>query len=185
MYALFHPMRYAPDFVNWKILLRYSFVACFISTGYAVVKFKVFLLIHHPWKGPFLGFLALNSPKYCSILMKWWEVATNKTNTVFQKSFKLLNFGSNGTRPKFTVLVHFGAQFTARKQKILLKTRTCAKTTYRPTPLGISINVSLRSQKNHVILTKVNKKIFLGTQIRSKLHPSPTSKGHHKFSLSL
>ena len=142
-------------------------------------------MIQHPSKGPFWGFLGLNSPKYCSILLKWSEVAPNKTNTVFQKSFKLLNFGSNGTHLKFTVLVHFGTQFTARIPKILLKTRTSAKTTYRPTSLGISINVSLRSQKNHVILIKVNKKNFLGTQIRSKLHPSPTSKGHHKFSLSL
>ena len=146
---------------------------------------KFFLLIQHPSKGPFWVFLGLNSPKYCSILLKWSEVAPNKTNALFQKSFKLLNFGSNGTHLKFTVLVHFGAQFTARIPKILLKTRTSAKTTYRPTSLGISINVSLRSQKNHVILTKVSKKNLGGTQIRSKLHPSPTSKGHHKFTLSL
>ena len=141
MYALFHPMSYAPDFVNWKILLRYSFVAWFISTGYGVVNFKVFLLIQHPWKG-------------WKILLKWSEVAPNKTNTVFQKSFKLLNFGSNGTHPKFTVLVHFGAQFTARKPKILLKTRISGKTTYRPISLGISNNVSLRSENNHIILVK-------------------------------
>ena len=147
------------------------------------LNFFYWFSIHE--RAPFGDFLGLYSPNYCSILLKGSVVVLNKTNTVFQKSFKIFNFGSNGTHPKFTVLVHFGAQFTARKPKILLKTRTSAKTTYRPTPLGISINVSLRSQKNHIILIKVNKKNFLGTQIRSKLHPSPTSKGHHKFSLSL
>ena len=113
------------------------------------------------WNGPFLGFLGLYSPKYCSILLKWSEVVPNKTNTVFQKPFKILNFGSKGTHPRFTVLVDFGAHFPARKPKILLKTRISAKTTYRPTSLGISNNVSLRSQKNHIILVKLSKKIFL------------------------
>ena len=81
-------------------------------------------------------------------------VVLNKTNTKFQKSFKIFNFGSNGTHAKFTVLVHFGAQFTARKPKILLKTRISGKTTYRPISLAISNNVSLRSENNHIILVK-------------------------------
>ena len=80
---------------------------------------------------PFKGFLGLYSPKYCLIWLKLWpEVVSNKTNIVFQKSFKILNFESNGTHPKFTVLLYFGARFTARKPKILLKTRIFAKTTY-------------------------------------------------------
>ena len=57
-------------------------------------------------------------------------------------------------------LVHFGTQFTARKPKIFLKTRISAKTTYRPTSLGISNNVSIRSQKNHIILVKLSKRKF-------------------------
>ena len=52
-----------------------------------------------------------------------------------------------------TVLVHFGAQFTAVKPKILLKTKHSGKTTC----LGISKNVSRRSQKNHIILVKCSK----------------------------
>ena len=43
-------------FSNGKILLRYSSVVDFISTGHVVVKFKDFLLIQYPWDGPFLGF---------------------------------------------------------------------------------------------------------------------------------
>ena len=52
--------------------------------------------------------------------------------------------------PKFTFLVHCGAQLTAGKPKILLKTKTSAKTA----SLGISNNVSPRYQKNHRILVK-------------------------------
>ena len=125
---------------------------------------KFFLLIQHPWNGHFLGvFLALYLPKYWSILLKWSDVVLKITNTVFQKSFRLFNFGSNGKHPNFTVLVHFGAQFTARKPKILLKIRISTKITCRPTSLGISNNVNLRFQKNHIILVKLSKKqLFFG-----------------------
>ena len=98
---------------------------------------------------PFKDFLGPYSPKYCLILLKIWpEVATNKTNTMFEKSFKMLNFDLNGTHPKCTVLVHFEAQFTVVKPKILPKTKISAKTE----PLGIINNVSTNSQKNHIIL---------------------------------
>ena len=125
---------------------------------------KFFLLIQHPWNGHFLGFfLAPYLPKYWSILLKWSDVVLKITNTVFQKSFRLFNFGSNGKHPNFTVLVHFGAQFTARKPKILLKIRISTKITCRPTSLGISNNVNLRFQKNHIILVKLSKKqLFFG-----------------------
>ena len=58
---------------------------------------------------------------------------------------------------------------------------------YRPTSLGISNNVSLRSQKNHIILVKLSNVIFRGGggAMGSKMSPGPTSKCHHKFSLSL
>ena len=102
------------------------------------------------------------------------------TNIVFEKSFKILNFGSNGTHPEFTVLVHFGGQFTAGEPKILLKTKISAKTTF----LGVSNNVSPKSQKNHRILVKLNKKKTCA-QIGSKLPPLTASKGYQKFSHSL
>ena len=140
---------------------------------------------------PLFGFLGLYSLNYCSICLKWSVVVPNQTNTVFQKYFKILNFGSNGTHPKFTVLVHVGAQFTARKPKILLKTRISATTTYRTISLGISNNISLRSEKNRYPSKIKQKKLFFfflrrgRGQIESKLPPGPTSKGNHKFSLSL
>ena len=102
---------------------------------------------------------------------------SNKTNTLLGKSFKILNFGSNGTHPKFTVLVHFGTQFTIGKPKQFLKTKISAKTS----SLWISINVSPRSQKHHRILIKLSKKTFWA-QIGSKLPPGTTSKGYQKFS---
>ena len=150
------------------------------------LNFFYWFSIHE--RAPFGDFLGLYSPNYCSILLKGSVVVLNKTNTVFQKSFKIFNFGSNGTHAKFTVLVHFGAQFTARKPKILLKTRISGKTTYRPIYLGISNNVSLRSENNHIILVKSSNFLGgggLGGQIGSNLPPGPTFKGHHRFSLSL
>ena len=71
---------------------------------------------------------------------------------MFKKSFKILNFRSNGTQ--FTVLVYFGAQFTTGKPNVLLKTKVFAKTK----SLEISNNVSPKSQKNHRILVKLSKK---------------------------
>ena len=59
--------------------------------------------------------------------------------------------------PNFTVLVHFRAQFTARKSKILFKTKMSGKTT----SLGISNNASPWSQKNHRIFVKLSKKIYI------------------------
>ena len=59
-----------------------------------------------------------------------------------------MHFGSNGWHRKFTVWVHFGAQFTTRTPKVLLKTKISSKTT----SLGISHNVSSRSQKNNKML---------------------------------
>ena len=77
----------------------------------------------------FLGFfLGPYFPKYCSILLTFWpEIASNKTNSVFEKSFKILNFSLNRRYPNFTVYFHFGAQFTTGKPKILLKNQTFCK----------------------------------------------------------
>ena len=102
-------------------------------------------------------------PLLLKILFDLAEIlVSNKRNTVFEKSFNIpQNFGSNGMHPKFTVLVHFRAQFTAGKPKILLKTKISAKTT----SLQISNNVSPRSQKNHRILVKLSKKTFLGPKV--------------------
>ena len=107
------------DFSKWKTLLRYISVVSFINIAYAVVElksFKVFRINSATRFGfwglmkPFWGFLDSYSPNYCSILLKFWpEVASNKTNTVFEKSFKILDFGSNKTHAKFTVLIHFEA----------------------------------------------------------------------------
>ena len=79
-------------------------------------------------------------------------------------------------------LVHFGAQFTAGKPKILLKNKISAKTA----SLGISNNISARFQKNHRIIVKLSKKtqkneLKLGLNC---LHGA-VPKGHQKFSLSL
>ena len=45
---------------------------------------------------PFWDLLGTCSRKYCLILLKLPELASNKKNTVFEKSYKILNVGSNG-----------------------------------------------------------------------------------------
>ena len=72
-----------------------------------------------------------------------------------------MNFSLNGRHVKFTVLFHFEAPCTAGKPKILLKIKIFAKTT----SLGISNSISTRSQKNHRILVKLNKKAFFGSKL--------------------
>ena len=86
---------------------------------------------------------------------------SSKANTLFENFFRILNFSLNGRHLKFTVLVHFGAPFTTGKPKILLKNSICAKTP----SLGIQNNVSPRSQKNHRILVKLDKKTFYGPKL--------------------
>ena len=88
-----------------------------------------------------------------------WEILKRSSlpvRGVFEKSFKILNFGLNGMHSKFTVLVHFGAQFIPQKPKKLPKTKIYAKTA----SLGIPNNLSPRSQKNYKILVAWNKKFF-------------------------
>ena len=101
--TLWHLMSYAQDFAKWKTLTRCVFVVAFVVVKLKIKKF--FILIHFPWNGSFLGFLGPLLPKCCSILLKFWpKVVSNKTNTVFVKFFKILNFSLNGRHPKFTIL---------------------------------------------------------------------------------
>ena len=118
------------DFAKWKPLLRWISVVRFISIAYVVVKLKFFQLfawIRYPWYGSLWAFTPPQNIVW-SCWKLWPSVVSDKKNSVFEKSFKILNFGSNGMQQKFTVLVHFGAQFTAGKPKILLKPKISAKT---------------------------------------------------------
>ena len=131
---------------------------------------KFFVLIQYPWNK---GFVGPYFPKYCLILLKLWpEVISNKKNIVFGKSFKILNFGSNGMQLRFTVLVHFGAQFTDRKPKLLLKPKISAK--------NASLGIIPRSQKNYWILKKLSQKTFFGPKFGLNCHHG--SKVHHTSS---
>ena len=117
-------------------------------------------------------------PKYCLILLKLPGIVSSKT-TVFQKPFRLLNFGSNGMQLKFTVSVHISAQYTNVKPKILVKVKIYAKAA----SLGIINNVTPRSQKNNRVRVKLSQKTFSGLKLFLNYHYG--SKGHHKFSQSL
>ena len=89
-----------------------------------------------------------------------------------------MSFGSYRTHQTFTVLVHFGVQFTAGKPKILLTTKISAKTI----SLGISNNVSPRPKKNHRILIKLSESNILCTQIGFKMSPWGHTKVSHRNS---
>ena len=68
------------------------------------------------------GFLAPFFPKYGSSLLKFRsEVVSHNTKTVSEQSFKIKCLSGNRTYLKLTVLVHFWAQFTPGKPKILPK----------------------------------------------------------------
>ena len=115
------------DFSKWKTLLRYILVVSFIRIVYVIVKlkiFKVFCIDSASMKLPILGgFGALTSP---NIVPSCWNVdqwLPPIRQILLEKSFKILHFGLYGTCPKFTILVYFGVKFTARKPKILLKTK--------------------------------------------------------------
>ena len=87
------------DFSKWKTLLRYISAVSFINIAYAVVElksFKVFRINSATLFGfwglmkPFWGFWDSYSPKYCSILLKFWpEVASIRQTQCLKNPSKL------------------------------------------------------------------------------------------------
>ena len=110
--------------------------------------------------GPFWGFLGPFSPKYCSNSFKFGpEVVHHETKSVYEQCFKIINISTNGTYPKFSILVHFWAQFTPGKRNIFPKTKFFPQTT----SFGLSDDTSPKSQINRRILIKIFKNThFLG-----------------------
>ena len=162
------------DFANWKTFLRYI---CGKLHQYSIcgceLVFLYWFSIHE--MAPFWDFLGPYSPKYCLILLELWpEVVSNKKNSAW-KILQNLGFWLKWN----VVSVHIGSQFTVGKPKILLKTKTSAKSA----SLGIINNVSPRSQKNHRILVKLSQKTL--SRPKLGLRYNHGSKGHHKFSHSL
>ena len=73
----------------------------------------------------FLGGRAVlgpHSPKYGRIILKFSpEVFYNNTKRVLKQPFKSYHFGSNGTYPNFTTLVHFLCPIYPSKNKNIAK----------------------------------------------------------------
>ena len=129
--------------------------------GSQVIKFQIVswrCSIHE--MAHFGGFLSPFSPKWSSNLLKFGpEVEYHRPMTLYEESLKLMSLRGKGTYPKFWVLVHFWAQFTPGKHKILLKTLIFPKTT----SFGLSDDTSPKSNRNHIILIYLIKKThFLG-----------------------
>ena len=103
------------------------------------------------------GFLGPFSPKHGSSFLKFRpEVVSHNTKTVSEQYFKIKRLSGNGTYSKLTVLVHFWAQFTPGKPKILAKNKILPETT----SLCLLHNTSPRSQITYRILIKLIKKTF-------------------------
>ena len=121
-------------FAKRKTLLRYTFMLSFIRIAYVIVKFKIFFkkVFCIDWtsmKLPLLGgFLGSYSPKYCSILLKFWsEIVSNKTNTVWkilQNAFRL-----KWDMPKVYGLSPSWGPIYCGKTKNIAKNQNSSKTT--------------------------------------------------------
>ena len=133
---------------------------------------------------PFWGCLGPFSPKYGSNFLKFGpEVAHHKTKKVCEQCFKIRCLSTNRRYPKFSVLVHFWAQFqfTPRKPKIFPKTKIFPETT----SLGLSHDTSTNPQINWRILIKIPKIPIFWAQNEPKMLPGADPRSQHKFSQSL
>ena len=147
VYVLLHLMSYAPRFCQMKDLKiyicdkfhQYSICGCEIKI---FQTFWYWFSIHETLSWVFLALFPQNIVQFCWNFDQRWSPISVWKDSVW-KILQNFEFNSNGRHRKFTVLFHFGAQFTAGKPKILLKTKVSAKTTF----LGISNSISPRSQK--------------------------------------
>ena len=135
VYAFLHPASYTQIFCQIKCLMEVhncgKFHYCSIC-GCQVISFQMFswqcsIQEMAPFGG---GFLGPFPPKYGSSLLKFRPaVASHKAKTVSEHSFKIKCLSGNRTYPKLTNLVHFWAQFTPGKPKILPKVKVFPETT--------------------------------------------------------
>ena len=126
-------------------------------------------------KWPLLGgFWALTPANMTRICWNFDQrYVFHKTKAVSKHSFKIKRLSGNKTYPKLMVLVHFWAQFSPRKPKILPKTKFFLETTSS----WLSNNTSPRSQTNHRILTKLIKNpIFWAKYGLFKVKNKPVNK---------
>ena len=154
-HALLRSMVHALTFCQMKVLIAIQNRGKFhlyIICGSKFINFQMFSWRCSSYKmGPFWEFLGLFSPKYRSNLLKFGsKVVYHNTKAVCERCFKITCLSGNGTYPKFSVLVHFWAQFTLRKMKILPKIKILPETA----SLGLSDDTSLKSQINRRILIK-------------------------------
>ena len=123
------------DFAKWKILLRYIPVVSVISIAFVVVKLTIF-------------------KDFCinSASMKWLLFGALTPPNIVQPCW---NFDQRFSPIRQTQCLKNPSTFWILAKK-LLKTKISAKIK----SLGLSNSVSPRSQKNHSILVKLNKKTF-------------------------
>ena len=115
-WLILHPMRHTLRLCWMKDLIKIYICGTFHQYSIFVCEIKNFQIFLYWFSihevAPFCNFLGPYSPKYNLILLKLWpEVVSNKKNTVFEKSFKIMNSGSNGMQLKL------GPNLLPKKQK--------------------------------------------------------------------
>ena len=132
---------FTPSYALWvtpqssaklSILWRYIIVVSFISVAFVVVKLKIFKCFRGnaaSMKWPHLrGFWALSPANMTQVRWNFDQrYVFHKTKTVSEQSFKIKHLSRNETYPKLMISVHFWAQFTPRKPKILPKTKNFSR----------------------------------------------------------
>ena len=128
---------FTPSYTLWvtpqssaklNVLWRYIIVVSFISVAFVVLKLKIFKCFRGDaasMKLPLLGgFWALSPANMTRVCWNFnHRYVFHKTNAVSEESFKIKCLSGNEAYPKLMVLVHFWAQFSTRKLKILPRTK--------------------------------------------------------------
>ena len=141
------------DFAKWKILLKYIPVVSVISIAFVVVKLSIFKVF------------CINSAS-----MKWLLLGALAPPNIVQPCW---NFDQRLSPVRQTQCLKNPSIFWILA-KILLKTKISAKTK----SLGLSNSVSPRSQKNHSILAKSNKKTFFWPKLSLNCPPVTVPNGY-------
>ena len=96
VYTPWHLMNYTPIFCQMKDLINIYICGKFCSIAYVVGTLKIFrvsCIDSASMKWPLFGFFCSCSPNYCSILQNFDQSLSIKTNTLLEKSLKVLKFG--------------------------------------------------------------------------------------------
>ena len=147
--------------IHWLTCFRVSCELFLVLFWMVWMVITVHMLCHVPHTSRITTWGTIFTERHFNVFKEWVRSWSHVFLITYQKTFTKKLFGgpsrclsTNGTYTKFLVLVHFWAQFTPGKPKILPKTKLFPETT----SLGLSDDTSPKSQRNRRILVKIIKK---------------------------